>query len=372
MDNLSLMLKPVSARCNLRCSYCYYSSPARGLSDVSASMPTELLEKVLEQALNLSHPRVFFGWQGGEPTLLGAKYFRRALEAESRFARRGHVIANGLQTNGIRFDKDWAEVCRDYNVLVGLSMDGPPEVHNTYRKDASGRGSWEEAFRASRLLKEFGIAFSILCVVSQANVRKAKEVYRFFRNQGFTGLQFIPCIEPDARSSAGISPESITAEDYGSFLCELFDCWQPEWYRIYIRLFHAIMRTYAGRESGFCNVSRRCDNAVFFESTGDVYTCDFFAHRRWLLGNIVDTSLAEMLGSEKLREFTELKQKLRGGDCDSCPWESACGGGCLRTYPARIPHDGPPNYFCTAMKSFLSYAHQRLEALAKQVVAWVG
>jgi len=372
MNNLSLMLKPVSARCNLNCTYCYYSAPAEGLTDLPPLMSPALLEDILKQALELSYPRVFFGWQGGEPTLMGAGYFRKALEAEKRFARAGHVIANGLQTNGILFDQAWAAVCRDYNVLVGLSIDGPAEVHNTYRKDANGQGAWASAMRASQILKEQGIAFSILCVVSQANVRKAKEIYRFFRSEGFTGLQFIPCIEPDSTSPTGISPESVSAGQYGEFLCELFDCWQSEWDSIYIRLFHAIMRTYAGLESGFCNVSPRCDNAVFFESSGDCYTCDFFPVEDWHLGNIADVPLAEMLYSDKLKEFTQLKRKLRGKECDNCRWEFACGGGCLRSYPLRVRHDGHPNFFCSAMKTFLSHAHTRLQAMADRVEAWVG
>ncbi len=372
MNNLSLMVKPVSSHCNLRCSYCYYSSPGEAPGKVPGLISRDILERILKQGLEISHPHVVFSWQGGEPTLMGFDYFKYALESERRLARAGHVIGNGLQTNGILFDQRWAKLCRQFNVLIGLSIDGPEDIHNTYRRDAKGRGSWTQALRAARLMQEFGIAFSILTVVSQANVRQAREVYDFFRNQGFTGLQFIPCIEPDTESPTGISPESVSSEEYAQFLCELFDCWQNEWQEIYVRLFYALIRSCAGMESNFCIVSPECANALFFEASGDAYTCDFFPVERWRLGNIAETSLRDLLKSEKLKEFSELKRKLRGEECDSCPWEFVCGGGCMRTYPLRVPHDGSANFYCAAFKLFLSYAHPRLEAMSKRVLAWTG
>ena len=361
---ISVLVKPVSSDCNLGCDYCFYSSKAAELYPETRvhRMSLKVLRELIAQSMALS-AEVSFCWQGGEPTLIGLDFYRKAVEYQRLFKVPGQIVHNSLQTNGTLIDERWAKFLANHDFLVGVSLDGPPEMHDYYRKDRFGNPTYEAVMRGIEWLKRFNVKFNILVLLNNRNVRRPRELYRFLTGQGFRYLQFIPCVERDPKTG-GLAEYSITPEEYGRFLCEVFDEWTaPGVPEVYVRDFDDILISYVTGESPSCVFSRQCGKYIVVEFNGDVYVCDFFVEPRWFLGNLTDQPLEEILMSRRLAEFRGMKSKL-AENCGDCRWLQYCNAGCLK-HSIQLGLDR--SYFCQAYKMFFQHSHQKFLRLKNLV-----
>lgn len=331
-------------------------------------MNDDVLRRMVKQVMWTGGRQVSFGWQGGEPTLMGLPFFERAIEYQVRFGRGGQSVGNGLQTNGILIDREWALFLRDARFLVGLSLDGPAHVHDRYRRFANGRLTWAHVVQARDALLNAGAEVNALVVVNDYSVQYVREIYEYHKSSGLTHMQFIPCVEPDAdrRRAAAYS---VDAASYGHFLCALFDLWSADFVdglpTTSIRWFDSLFYTYVGYEAPECTLLRECGAYVVVEHNGDVYACDFFVEPKWQLGNLMQDSLESLLNSVRQSEFGRVKADLPG-ECRRCPWLAHCHGGCPKDRMAD-PADGGSNHFCRSYIQFFEHADAGLKKLAE---AW--
>jgi uncharacterized protein len=345
----SLLIKPVSALCNLDCSYCFYlereADPYKDLP--RRLMSLETLERLVDSYLFYSYPASTFAFQGGEPTLAGVEFFEKLIELQQRFGRGGQGVSNSLQTNALLIDDRWCELFVRYHWLVGVSIDGPEPVHDLYRRNKAGHGSWKKVMAGLETMLRHKVDVNVLCVLSQANVAQPRELYRFFRGLGIEHIQYIPLAEFDAAGNP--LPFTITAAQYGKFLCETFDAWWPDRRKVRIRLFDNIAEALAGQKPGNCTLHNTCDSYAVVEHNGDVFPCDFFVEREWKLGNIMVDSWPEIARSRRRAAFA-LQKTLPRPECEACQHQPVCRGGCpkLRHAPARRFED--LDYFCPAYK----------------------
>jgi uncharacterized protein len=345
----SLLIKPASAVCNLDCSYCFYldreADPYKAMP--ARRMTTETLERLVDTYLFYSYPNATFAFQGGEPTLAGLDFFRKLVEFQKQYGRDGHNISNALQTNAILLNDDWAQLFHEYNWLIGVSLDGPEQINDTYRFNKSGRGTWKQVMRGVECLQKNKVDFNILCVLSQANVEKPRELYQFYKSIGVDNLQFIPLAEFDHDGNP--LPFTITPEQYGRFLVEMFDLWWPDRRKMRIRFFDNIAEALAGIKPGSCTMHETCDSYVVVEYNGDIFPCDFFVESSWKIGNITVDSWSEIARRTRRYSFAQ-KKTLAHPDCQVCEWQSICHGGCpkFRHGPYRRFED--LDYFCLAYK----------------------
>lgn len=351
----SLLIKPVSAVCNLDCAYCFYldraADPYKALP--GRRMTPETLERLVDSYLAYSFPDSVFTFQGGEPTLAGLRYFEQVVTLQQRYGRSGQSIGNALQTNGVLLDRHWCDLFRSHEWLLGISLDGPEALHDAYRLTKRGQGTWRKVADNVALLQKHGVAFNVLCVLSQANVRQPKTLYRFFRGLGVDHIQFIPLAEfgDDGRPL----PFTITPEQYGRFLCELFDVWWPDRRRVCIRLFDNIAEALAGRKPGTCTMHATCDSYVVVEYNGDVYPCDFFVERSWKLGNVATDSWSEIARRGRRYQFAS-KKTLAHPECQACEYQTICHGGCPKFRHAPHARFDDLDYFCAAYKMIYARA----------------
>ena len=365
MKTFQLLVKPVSADCNSRCDYCFYRPvgklyPYRELGQ--RRMPGEVLEKMIREFLGQRQAETIFSWQGGEPTLAGLDFFEEVVRLEQDLGRSGQVIGNALQTNGLLLDEEWAKFLARYQFLVGLSLDGSEEIHNRFRRDGAGQGTFARVMAAAELLRKADVAFNILAVVSPANVERAAEVYRFFQEQGFRYLQFVPCLERDPQGQ-GLAPFSITAEAYGRFLCQLWDAWLQDGFpQVSIRDFDSYLARRLQGKATLCTFQSACGQYLVVEHNGDIYPCDFFVKSEYRLGNISDRPLLEFLRLERAREFSRAKTPA-DTECIRCSWRGHCHGGCPKD---RLQADGKwagRTFFCDAYRAFFTHAEKDMARL---------
>ncbi len=374
--NLSALIKPASSRCNLNCAYCFYLEKADLYPwEGHPALSLETLEAFLRQYMSAFAQPYTFAWQGGEPTLMGLPFFRAAVELEARVAREANPrsishISNAIQTNGTLLDDDWALFFKESNFLVGVSIDGPPEMHDPFRQDRNGRPSHSDVMNGVEHLRRRAVDFNILTVVSTANVEHPEELLRWLVDQEFRDLQFIPLVEAmPANASAGETgtflPGSITPEQYGSFLERLFDAWVDTGAdSVRIRWFDNLIQLLWGHPAETCEMARQCGMYVVLEHNGDCYPCDFFVEKEWALGNILETPLTKIVDSAMSHRFRRMKSRLHP-DCRGCRWLSLCHGECPRY---RITNAGSAEgtlpYFCPSLKQFFDARYGALEEVA--------
>ena len=357
----SLLIKPASALCNLACEYCFYldreTDPYSELP--GRRMTLDTLERLVDSYLYYSFPNSTFAFQGGEPTLAGLPFFEKLVEFEQRFGRPNQTVSNALQTNAVLIDKNWCDLFRETNWLLGVSLDGPEEINDLYRFNKDRRGTWKRVIQSVELLKLNKVEFNILCVLSTANVEKPKELYRFYRSLGIDNIQFIPLAEFDGLGNR--LPFTITAEQYGRFMVEVFDLWWPERRKVRIRCFDNIAEAVAGHKPGTCTMHETCDSYVVVEFNGDVYPCDFFVEGSWKLGNVNDDSWGEIARRSKRYSFAS-KKTIAHPECQVCEWQALCHGGCpkFRRGPRRQFED--LDYFCSSYKAIFAKAAGPLRA----------
>ena len=367
MRNVNLLIKPASSRCNLRCRYCFYEDEAqkRTLKDMGM-MTAETAELLLTEAYELVEPggTVSFAFQGGEPTLAGLGFFRRFTALARERKPLGVRIVFSIQTNGVLLDESWAEFFHQEGFLVGLSLDGFEALHDANRVDARGAGTWKLLVEKVRLLQSYQVETNVLCVVTKACAKKAGRVYRSLRELGFAYLQFIACLDPLGMERGGMA-YSLRPEDYGTFLCQLFDLWYRDWKKgeyCSIRLFEDYIHILLGDGGSTCATCGQCGSYFVIEGDGSVYPCDFYAMDDWKLGRLREIALAEMAEGEELKRFFSWGLE-KPAECGQCRWRTLCNGGCKNDWVRR--EDGFHNYYCAAFQRLFDYAGERMLEIAR-------
>jgi uncharacterized protein len=367
MREFSLLLKPAGASCNLRCQYCFYLKKHALYPETSRPrMSDAILEQVVKTYMSLGVPRYSFAWQGGEPTLMGLDFFKRATALQQRHGRNGATVSNGLQTNGTLVDDDMARHFAEYNFLLGVSLDGPAAVHDTYRLRADDRGSHADVLRGIETLKRNKVEFNILTLVSQANVARPAEIYRYLTDQGFLYHQYIECVEFDEQG--GLLPFSLKGEDWGEFLCSIFDIWYAsDTRRVSIRLFDSILERLVDGVANVCVMGTNCQQYLVVEHNGDIYPCDFFVQDDLRLGNIMRDDWATLWAHERFAAFGAAKA-CWNPRCTTCPYVSLCAGDCQRHRQGGAGGGARSvSALCAGWKLFYAHALDRFKGLADMI-----
>ncbi len=359
-----VMAKPAGPGCNMRCTYCYYLGKSALFPDGPWRMPEDLLERYIIQRLEASTsptPTTHFEWHGGEPTLLGLDYFRFIVSVQRSHRPPGRKVTNGIQTNGLLLDEEWGEFLKEEDFSVGLSLDGPADLHDVNRRAAGGGPTHAQVTAAFRLLKRHGVFCNVLCVLSTANVTEPDRVYDFFRQLGVTHLQFLPL--------GKVSPGAPPPEAVGTFLCRVFDRWIAEDVgRIVIQTFDEALRPIYGIPHALCIHRETCGDVAVLEHDGGLYACDHFVDADHLIGNLKDRTLSDMMADPRMSLFGRAKRDALPRACRKCDVLSSCNGGCPKDRIALAP-DGEPglNYLCPAYKRFFRHSRPGLYRLARHM-----
>ena len=346
-----VMAKPVGSSCNLHCSYCYYLSKEQG------RMSDELLEEFTCQYIEAqTQHEVLFTWHGGEPLLLPVSYYERALALHQRYSC-GHHIDNCLQTNGTLLTPEWCRFFRDHHFLIGISIDGPEPVHNSYRQQ------FDKTLRGIRLLQEYGVEWNAMATVNSRNVSDPRAFYAFFKEIGCQYLQFTPIVERQPDGS--MTPESVTAASWGDFLVALFDEWLREDVgQVFVQLFDATLANWLGVQPGVCSMSAYCGQAAALQPNGDLYSCDHFVFPQYLLGNLRRQTITAMMYGEQQRLFGRAKSEALPLQCRQCRWLFACHGEC----PKNRILPGGLNYLCEGYRRFFAHVAPTMDLMATEVM----
>jgi uncharacterized protein len=374
-----VMTKPIGPICNLDCAYCFYlEKEAIYSGNRRWAMPDEVLEAYIRDTIAATQtPEVAFAWQGGEPTLLGVGFFRRITELQRLYSD-GRPIANAIQTNGTLLDDDWCRFLRDEQYLVGLSLDGPRELHDTYRVDKQGRPSFDGVWRGLELLNKHEVTFNTLTVVNRANSERPLEVYRFLREAGSGFMQFIPLVEralPDAGPHGLASPlepgEAVTEwsvrpEAFGAFLVRVFDEWvRHDVGKVFVQTFDVTLGNWMRLGSALCVFSEECGRGLALEHNGDLYACDHYVYPEYRRGNIMEAALAQLVRTPEQVRFGRDKRDLLPAQCRACDVLHLCNGECPKHRFLRTA-DGEPrlNYLCAGYRRFFRHVGPAMEAMA--------
>ncbi|HLP60496.1 MAG TPA: anaerobic sulfatase maturase [Candidatus Deferrimicrobium sp.] len=361
----SLLIKPASADCNQHCAYCFYLNHAKHYLHQRRRMSLKTLKRIISNYLKTQQPQYVFTWQGGEPTLMGIDFYKQAVKFQREYAAPGAVVVNGLQTNALLIDNPFAEFFARHHFLLGVSLDGPAYIHDQYRKHKNGTGSYQKVRRGIDYLVRNAVEFNILTLISRANVKKGKEVYQFLCEQGFNYHQYIECVEFDTRGRP--LPYTITGEEWGNFLCEIFDEWiKSGIYRVSIRLFDAILSHMVQNRYTVCSMGPSCGQYFVVEYNGDIYPCDFFVRDNLKLGNIEKDSWLDLLSSPVLANFAAQKNKWHNR-CAQCEYLEFCCGDCLKnrfytqTNPAQL------SWLCKGWQIFYQHTLPSFRDLAEKI-----
>lgn len=366
MPPLSLLIKPASSNCNLRCQYCFYHSLAENrITNSYGIMSNDTLELLVEKAFEYADISCTFAFQGGEPTLAGLDFYKRLIELVRKY-KAGNVQVNySMQTNGIAIDREWAKFLSENKFLVGLSLDGPKELHDITRVDSQGKGTFNRVMDTVALFDRYHVEYNILCVVSAYVARHISKVYSFYKKKDFRYLQFIPCLDPLNEEPGGYQ-YSLTPERYTQFLKRLFDEWYNDiigGHMISIRYFDNLVGMLMGYPPESCGMSGVCTAYFVIEADGGVYPCDFYVIDEWHLGNIIEAGFGQLGASEAACNFTEASKHI-DPECTRCRWYNLCRGGCRRNREPFINGTPALNYYCTSFKEFFEYSIDRLLKLA--------
>jgi len=358
MPPLNLLIKPASSGCNMSCDYCFYVDEARHRKTASYGiMTSETLEAVISKALAFADHHCVIGFQGGEPTLAGLEFFRYVVALQHKYRKPGQIVENAIQTNGYAFNAEWAEFLADNNFLVGLSLDGPKDIHDRYRVDHGGKGTFRQVLRTVELLRGHKVEFNVLTVVTAQTAKKTDAIYGFFKKNKLDYQQYIPCLDP-LEEERGRQTYSLTPELYGGFLKALFQQWYLDRMNgrfVYIRYFENLMSILAGKYPESCGMLGRCANQWIVEADGSVYPCDFSVLDQWRLGNLMTDSMENIAANSRVSEFIGESLAIHG-DCKNCEWATFCRGGCRREREILPGDTAPKNYFCEAYKTFFAYS----------------
>ncbi len=351
--------KPAGPLCNLACRYCYYSSGQTSAAAAdSYRMPDDALEEYIRQHIHAAPGEtVSFSWHGGEPTLLGLEYFRKIVALQRRHLPRNKRLFNGMQTNGMLIDEEWSRFLASEHFGIGLSLDGPPELHDCYRVTRGGEPTHSRALRAFELLKRSGITCDILCAVHDQNVRHPHRVYGYLKSIGSRYIGFLPIVERLPGSGSEPSFFSTSAEAYGEFLCAVFDEWSHQDIgRVSVQLFEEAARPLQGAEHSLCIFRKVCGDIPVVERNGDFFPCDHFVEEAHRIGNILETPFLQLLESPEQKEFGAAKRRSLPRYCLQCDVLDMCNGGCPKDRFLLTPEGEPGlNFLCRGYKRFFSH-----------------
>lgn len=380
---LYVMLKPAGARCNLRCTYCYYLEKSCLYDSQSQGvMSDQLLERFIDQYINSqTMQQVLFTWHGGETLMRPLSFYRRAVELQKRYAR-GRIIDNCLQTNATLLTDEWCRFLADEGWLVGVSIDGPQEFHDEYRRTAGGGPSWRKVMQGIERLNRYGVQWNAMAVVNDYNADYPLEFYRFFKEIDCHYIQFAPIVERIHRHADGrhlaapcqtgdpVAEFSVTAEQWGNFLCTIFDEWvRSDVGNYFIQMFDSTLANWVGEQPGVCTLAKTCGHASVMEHNGDVYSCDHFVFPEYRLGNINTSTLTEMMYSPQQQAFGNAKHDTLPRQCRECQWLFACNGECPKN---RIIHTatGEPglNYLCQGYRKFFEHVAPYMDYMKQQLL----
>jgi len=393
------MIKPIGPVCNLNCTYCYYLHKKdlyAGQGDWRMAEP--LLEKFIKEYIGSQDAEeIDFPWQGGEPTLLGIDFFRKVVELQKRYCPPTKRIQNDIQTNGTLLDEQWGRFLAENRFLAGLSIDGPQEMHDLYRRTKENQPTFDKVFAAARLLQKYQVDFNTLTVVHRLNAKKPLEVYRFLRDEvGSRYIQFIPGVEPkdfmqvapqywdkgrlpvvDSLQARPGAPDSVVTdwsvdpEEFGDFLIAVFDEWlRKDVGKVFIPLFEAALNRWLGQPSPVCYFAEICGRSLGFEHDGSVYSCDHYVYPEYKLGNIQERSFIEMLYSEKQVDFGLAKTDNLPEYCRQCKYLFVCNGECPKNRFLRTEQGEPGlNYLCRGLYKFFEHADPWMKRIGKEIRA---
>lgn len=366
-----IFAKPAGSACNLRCSYCYYLSKRDLYPGISSfCMEENILEQYIIQHIEATTEQViFFSWHGGEPLLAGIEFYRKAVKFQSKHKPEDKVILNGIQTNGTLIDAAWSRFLSENNFAVGISLDGPMQFHNIFRRTKNDGQTWQGVMNGLQLLRKDGIVPEILCVVNSQNVRQPLEVYNFFKQLGTRYITFIPLVKHDPGSITGVSDESVPAEAFGNFLCQVFDEWVGnDIGNMKIQIFEEAARSAFNQDHTLCIFKETCGGVPVIEYNGDFYSCDHFVDKDHLLGNIKNNSLTFFIDSKRQKEFGMIKSVKLPRYCMECEVRQMCNGECPKNRFILTP-DGEANlnYLCKGYKTFFNHIRPFVEAITE---AW--
>ena len=367
MRSIHVLIKPASGMCNLNCRYCFYHDIVEKREQRSYGfMAEDTLEAVIQKALDYAQQECSISFQGGEPTLAGLDFFRTAVALQKKHNKKGLRIHNSIQTNGLMLNGEWADFLRDNRFLVGISLDGVKETHDCNRLDALGEGTFGRVMEVIGLLRSHRVEYNVLTVVNKQTAHRATKIYNFYKRAGLHYLQFIPCLDPLGDPHGG-TPYSLTAEDYGTFLCTLFD----QWYRdakqgtaCSILQFENYLEMMLGYPPQACGMSGVCGMQHIVEADGSVYPCDFYVLDQYRLGNLNTDSFQQINTRRKEIGFVEASMPI-AMECRTCPYFGLCRGGCRRHRPVEPDGALGLNIFCKSYRQFFGYAQPRLAELAR-------
>ena len=378
---LYVMLKPVGAACNLACNYCYYLEKSNLYKhQPKRQMSEELLERFVKDYIEAqTMNEVVFTWHGGEPTLRPLSFYQKAVELQKKYAG-GRIIHNSLQTNGTLLTDEWCRFLKANNWLVGISIDGPEVFHDRYRRDSQGKPSWKRVMEGIRLLQHYGVEWNAMAVVNRYNADHPQAFYRFFKSIGCQYIQFTPIVERNVQHADGrhlasindaddapVTDFSVTPEQWGNFLCGLFDEWvKQDIGRVFVQIFDSMLANWVGVAPGSCIYAKECGHAGVMEFNGDVYSCDHFVFPQYKLGNINEHTLIEMLYGEKQRRFSQLKYNKLPRQCKECRWAFACHGECPKNRFVNDRYGNPGlNYLCAGYRRFVEHIAPTMDEMKK-------
>ncbi len=380
-----VMIKPIGSKCNLNCAYCYYLEKEKLYKDHKSFILNEdVLEQFIKQNIELQEvPLVQFLWQGGEPTMLPIDYYKKALEFQEKYAGKKR-IENIFQTNGTLLDDEWCRFFKLNNFLIGISIDGPKELHDRYRVDRSGKPTWEKVMNSIQKLKDFGVEFNTLSVINDVNSKHPLDVYQFLKEIGSQYMQFIPIVEqiaddvpehelslvfPEYLGDAHLSPWSVEPRAFGNFLIQIFDEWvRKDVASYFVQQFDAALANWIGEMPGLCVYSKICGEGPCLEHNGDLYACDHFVYPEYYLGNIMEKNVKELAKSDTMIDFGQQKEKSLPLQCIECKYRFACNGGCPKNRIS-VTNDGEKglNYLCEGYYNFFNHVHPYMQYMADQL-----
>ena len=381
---LYVMLKPAGSLCNLRCKYCYYLEKNNLYQEQKSHVISDqMLEKFIKEYIeSQTTPDVLFCWHGGETLMRPISFYRRALELQRRYAG-GRRIDNSIQTNATLLTDEWSQFFRENNFLVGVSIDGPQEFHDEYRRTATGKPTFHKVMQGIRLLNKHGVEWNALAVVNDFNAEYPLDFYHFFKEIGCHYIQFTPIVERKVIRNDGLSLApgmeeggelidfSVTPEQWGNFLCTIFDEWvRNDVGNYYIQIFDATLANWVGVQPGLCTLAKECGHAGVMEFNGDVYSCDHFVYPEHLLGNIQNKTITEMMYGEKQKEFARLKHDCLPQQCRECQWQFACHGECPKNRFVRDKYGNPGlNYLCRGYHQFFEHVKPYMDFMKGELAA---
>lgn len=374
-----MMAKPVSYRCNLKCDYCFYLEK----EDMMATHPSErmndgLLKRYVRDYIRAQDgEEIDFAWQGGEPTLAGLDFYRQVVKYQQRYAD-GKRITNSFQTNAVAINHQWAEFFAEHGFLIGVSIDGMPEIHDRYRISVNGRPTFERVKRAIELLKTHQVDFNTLTVINDQNWQRGKETYQALKALGSQFMQFIPIVEIDGRQqeeryspgkAAKLAPFSVPPHGYGQFMTDVFDQWmQQDVGQIFIREFDSLLASWLGYPASVCVLARECGQALVIEANGDVYSCDHYVYPANKLGNMQVTPLGTLAGSKQQRRFGSAKHDKLTGQCLRCEFRPLCHGGCPKHRITALEGEKHQhNYLCASYQQIFNHLAPALNMMAQEI-----